>query len=439
MTFLVPITFFVFATALFLTTGAGNCMAQSPGSIVAWRGAERSISDLSGDADLDEMVEFALQRNPAIAQAKARVKRMLAMVPQARALPDPKIRFSAGSMAETAAGRVDWMTAVEQALPYPGKLRKMAAAASKEAEAAAMELDSLRIAIAAQVRMAYWDYYLATKATEITGANRAALGQVRDSVDARVSTNQATQNDQLRLAVEFGKIEKSLIEYRQASASAEAQLNALLNRPSQAGLPAPKWMPNSEHGDLKALLAQAEATHPDVRAATAKLDAFQSRLDKANLDRFPDFNLAIQHAAIADDGLAPMANGRDQAFATLGLSIPLWQEPRRARVREASAGIDEAYASRDASRATLRFRVEDAWLKAKSAAELIDLFEKQVLPESSQAFDSSLTAYAAGKLTFVDVLDTWRQHLGFQLQQASHQTQLGKAAAALQSATGELH
>ena len=425
------------ASALFLTIGTAVSTAQTPENVSNLRGAERSITDLAADASLDQMVAFAVQHHPAVAQAKARVRRMLEMVPQARALPDPKIRFSAGSMAETAAGRVDWMTAVEQALPYPGKLRKMAAAASKEAEAAAMELESLRIMIAAQVRTAYWDYFLAAMATEITESNRTALGQVRDSVDARVSTNQATLNDQLRLAVEFGKIEKTLIESRQADASARAQLNSLLNRPARSELPRPVWTLTVNHGELEALLAKAEQKHPEVRAATAKLDAFQNRLDKANLDRFPDFNIAIQHAAVADDGLAPMANGRDKAFATFGLSIPLWQEPRRGRIREASAGIDESYARRDATRATLRFRVEDAWLKTQAATELINLFEKQVLPESRQAFDSSLTAYAAGTLTFVDVLDTWRQHLGFQLQQVGHQAQLGKAAAALQSAIGE--
>ena len=400
---------------------------------------ERRVTALSPDADLDGMVSFALQRHPAIAQAKARVRRMLAKVPLARALPDPKVRFSSGSMAETAAGRVDWMTAVEQALPYPAELRKMAAAASKEAEAAAMDLEALRLDIAVQVRTAYWEYFLATRKTEITEANREALGLVRTSVDARVIASQANQNDQLRLATEFGKIERALIESRQQERSARAQLNALMNRPSGSQLPAPILAQAVDRGDLSTLLARAEHRHPEVRAATAKLGAFQNRLAKANLDRYPDLTLAVQHSAVGNDGLAPSANGRDQFIASVGLSIPLWQEPRRARVREAAAGIDEFYARRDAARAMLRYRVEDAWLKTQAATELITLFEGQILPESRQAFDSSLIAYAAGTQSFVDVLDTWRQHLAFQLQQAGHHTQLGKAIAALKSAVGETH
>lgn len=211
-----------------------------------------------------------------------------------------------------------------------------------------------------------------------------------------------------------------------------------MNRPAGMPLSRPQFSQPVDRNELRALLTKAEQQHPEVRAATATLDAFQNRLEKANLDRFPDFTIGVQHAAIADGGLAPMANGRDQLIATFGLSIPLWKEPRLGRIREASAGVDESYARRDAVRSMLRYRVEDAWLKTKAATELITLFDKQVLPESRQAFDSSLTAYSAGTQSFVDVLDTWRQQLGFQLQQAGHQAKLGKAATALQSAVGTL-
>jgi outer membrane protein TolC len=80
--------------------------------------------------------------------------------------------------------------------------------------------------------------------------------------------------------------------------------------------------------------------------------------------------------------------------------------------------------------------VEDAWQRAKSAESLITLFDKQILPESQQSFDGVLTSYAAGKESFVDALDAWRQLLAFQLQQAGNQAQLGQALASLRKATG---
>lgn len=395
-----------------------------------------SRAELSRSADLKDLVAFALKNQPQIHAAEAKVRRLMAKVPQVRSLPDPKFKASAGSMAETAAGRVDWMAGVEQALPYPGKLKEMAKAAGKDAEVAAAQLESVRLAVAAQVESAYWNLYLASQTTAITVENQGALKLIRDSVDARVAANKGNQDDQLRLAAEAGKLEKVLIQSRQQEAAGRARLNSLLNRPVGAALPSPKYRNSSSRKDLQSLLAVAESQHPTVKAASAELQAFRHRLKRAELDGYPDFFLGAQHAAIADGGLAPSANGRDQLFATVGISIPLWQAPRRGKIDEARAGIEEATAKIGSARANLRYEVEEAWLRAKATEDLITLFDKQILPESRQAFDGVLTGYAAGEQKFVDSLDAWRQLLGFQLQQAGNQAELGKALAALRKSTG---
>ena len=105
-------------------------------------------------------------------------------------------------------------------------------------------------------------------------------------------------------------------------------------------------------------------------------------------------------------------------------------------IDEAQAGIEEASAKIGTARANLRYEVEDAWLRAKATEGLITLFEKQILPEAKQAFDGVLTGLAAGEQSFVDSIDTWRQLLGFELQQAANKAELGKALAALRKSTG---
>ena len=395
-----------------------------------------SPARISSSASLKDLVEIALQNQPEIHAAEARVRRMMAKVPQVASLPDPKFKTSAGSMAETAAGRVEWMAGVEQALPFPGKLREMAKAAGKDAEVAAAQLEAVRLSVAAQVEQAYWNLYLARQTSSITRENQDALKLIRESVDARVAANKANQDDQLRLAAEAGRLENMLIESRRREASARSRLNSLLNRPAGSPLPTPSFHRSGSRRDLKSLLAMAESQHPSVKAADAELQAFRHRLKRAELEGYPDFFLGAQHAAVANSGLAPSANGRDQLFATVGISIPLWQAPRRAMIDEAQAGIEEASAKIGTARANLRYEVEDAWLRAKATEDLITLFDKQILPEAKQAFDGVLTGLAAGEQSFVDSIDTWRQLLGFELQQAANKAELGKALAALRKSTG---
>jgi outer membrane protein TolC len=203
-------------------------------------------------------------------------------------------------------------------------------------------------------------------------------------------------------------------------------------------LPFPSNVASPQTRELNALLAKAETVHPDVASSRAQIQSLQHRLKAAELDRYPNFVLGLQHALVSDSGLAPSANGRDQVFASIGINIPLWQKPRRAKIREAAASIDEAQSQLAAVRADLRFRVEDAWLRLQSSRELIALFDQRILPESKQAFNVSIQSYAADRLTFLEVLDTWRQWLGYQLQQTQNHASLGQATAALHSASGEL-
>jgi cobalt-zinc-cadmium efflux system outer membrane protein len=189
-------------------------------------------------------------------------------------------------------------------------------------------------------------------------------------------------------------------------------------------------------GNLEGLIAGAESSHPEVLSAAHKIGAFKSRLQRAKLEKYPDFTFGVQGAAVASNGLAPSSNGEDQIFGTLGFNIPLWQEPRRAMIREANAGIAETEALLSSTRADLRYRVEDAYFRAKTAREVSALFKTRLIPDAKQAYEVTLTSYAAGKDTFTNVIDTWRQWLTYQLQFAQNRAQLGKAVATLNAAAG---
>jgi len=400
-------------------------------TIPSGRASNYGISSSSG---VEQLVSQALRHHPSLIAAQQKIIRLEAKVPQAEALPDPKARVSAGRLAETAAGRVDAIAGVEQQIPFPGKRKAMATTTQKEADAAKAELENLKLRLAERVRFAYWDYYLAWQTQRISRENKEVLKTIREVVDARVKANQGTQADLLRATTEISKVDQQLILSRQQTATAKATLNSLLNRPATASLPAPKRSSVPSSSSLNSLIARAESSHPSVRAVQARLNAFQSRLRSAKLDAYPDFLVGAQHSWVSNSGLAGSANGRDQTMLTLGVTIPLWQEPRKARIREANAGIAEMQASVSNSRAELRQRVADAWFRAKSSREMITLFDQRLIPDAKQAQELSLQSYTTGTQSFVDVLDTWRLLLQFQLQQEGNRANLGKASASLKSA-----
>lgn len=391
------------------------------------------VSAAAGPADLARQ---AVARHPSIIAAKHRAERLAAKVPQEQSLPDPMAEIAAGSMAETAAGQVLASGGVKQKIPFPGKRREQAAAAGSEAAAAGAEVRALELRLTEQVHAAWWDLHLAEQTLAITRESRSILEAVRDSVDARVAADQAGQGDQLRLGNELSLVDRDLAEAEQLRSTARARLNSLLNRPPGASLPSARGASIPSAGSLQTLLAQAQSRHPEVAAAEQRANAFRHRLQRAELEKYPDFTAGVGGAAVSDSGLSRVANGRDQVFATLGVNIPLWQEPRRAMIREAREGIAETEAMIASTRSDLRYRVEEAWFRAATAREVATLFETRLVPDARQAYEVTLTRYSVGTSGFNDLIETWREHLAYRLQLARNRAQIGKATAALKAAAG---
>jgi outer membrane protein TolC len=370
---------------------------------------------IPSQAGPETLAELASRHNPRLKAMRHRVERLEAKIPQVEALPDPMASIALGNLPETAAGRVDAVVGVSQKIPFPGKRREQGLAAHREALAIRADVAAYELKLGEQVRSAWWDYYLAGITIRISQESQSLL---------RVVANEIT------------KIDRDLAEARRVENVAKARLNSLLNRPAGAPLPAATDREVDPPKNLKSLLAQAESRHPEVISAANKIEAFRHRLNRAMLEKYPDFTFGIQGAAVASNGLAPSANGEDQIFGTMGFNIPLWQEPRQAMIMEAKAGISETQALLGSTRSDLRFRVEDAYFRAKTAREVSDLFRTRLIPDAKQAYEVTLTSYAADKDTFINVIDTWRQWLTYQLQFAQNRAQLGKAVATLNAAAG---
>lgn len=389
---------------------------------------------VSGASGPDALARQAVAHHPSIAAARHKAERLEAKVPQERSLPDPMAEIAAGSLAETAAGRVQAMGGLKQKIPFPGKRSAAAAAAGSEAAAARAEIGAMELKLTEQVHAAWWDLYMAGQTIEITRESRAILDSVRESIDTRVGAGQAGQADQLRIANELSMIDKDLADAAQLESTAKARLNSLLNRPAGASLPSARRTAVPSNGSLESLLARAQSRHPEVAAAEEKANAFRHRLKRAELEKYPDFTAGVGGAAVSDSGLSKVANGRDQVYASIGINIPLWQAPRRAMITEAREGIAETEAMIASTRSDLRYRVEESWFRAKSARDIISLFENRLIPDSRQAYEVTLTGYSAGTSDFTGLLDTWRLQLSYRLQLVRANAQLGKAAATLRAA-----
>ncbi len=397
-----------------------------------------SINDVPAGAGAEDYVRLALERNPSIRSAKAKVQRLAERIPQVTSLDDPMLTVTpVGEMAETAAGQVGVMTGVSQKLPFPGKLRARGGIAAANVAMATSDLEQTKLGVIADTRQAYWGYYFTTRAIEVTQQSRDLLAQLRQSAESRYKANLATQQDVLRASVELSNLDNELLTLQQRRTTAAAMLNSLLDRPVMATLPSADPVTLERVSlNLDALLRQAARDNPALSKISARIEGERQRLRLAKLNRWPDLTVGLTYNFVDDDGLAIMANGKDQWWLSFGINLPIWEGKLRAGEREAFRGFQEGIADLMSARNRVAFRVQDAAVKAQTQQRLVVLFRDVILPQARQTVDASNSGYQAGKVDFLTLVDNWRKLLNYQLMYHQSVAELEKDYAQLQQAVG---
>lgn len=421
--------------------------AGTPRNAASIQGRADAASTLADDAAFaaltsasgpEDYVALALRRHPLILAAQRRVERQTARRPQVTSLDDPMVMVAPfGEMAQTAAGEVGLMASVSQKLPFPGKLAARGAMVDADAAMAAASLIETRLQVAADTRRAYWSYYFATRAIQTTESSRSLLSQFREVAEVEYKAATRSQQDVLRAGVELGQIETELVLLRQRQQTARSMLNQAMDQPVTAPLPEPDAItPAAIEGDLKDLLAAAAEHNPSLARLAHRLEQWRQQKKLATLGRWPDLTVSFNYAAVDDTGLSMAANGDDQWWVSLGINLPIWLGKYEAAEREAMRGRLEGAAELAAQRNRVAMQVQEAYLKLDAQQRLVELFDHTILPQARQAVEASASAYRAGSIDFLTLIDNWRKLLNFQLMRHRAVADARQALAELDQAVG---
>jgi len=411
--------------------------------------AKASLPDqwwrLFEDPVLDGLIVRALQHNTDVRQASANLRRARALVREARAGQFPALtargaantnRVGTGANAGLGFAPAQppefelYELASDAAyeLDLFGGVRRSVEASRADALAAAAELDSVRVSVAAEVARNY----------ALACSNRLQLNVARDAV-----SNQERTLALVRRLHTLGRVAARDIHAAEGLlAQAEAALPAL-DAENRAAIHALRTLIGGEPGEDLAEVGKCEvppeprsaipvgdgagliARRPDVRAAEARLASDTARIGVATAALYPSIRLA---GSLATSGIDPNDLGRS---ANIGFSLgPLisWSIPvdgvARARVTAASAQADARLAAFDGAVLTALQETEQALARLKATTE-----RSLTLAEAERA--AAQSAYLT-RIRFSSGKDNALQLLGAEadLLQARQALALAKAAKA---------
>ncbi len=368
---------------------------------------------------LSEFVAEVERENPNVAAAELRTRAALQRIGPARALPDP---FVAIGIDEVALGRQDEDGArsyprpvlryqVNQTFPLADKRRARADVAKASAAVLTENVEvtrrTLRVAaVQLFLRALYVQRALATNA-EL----RSTMDDVIAAAEARYVTGGSAHHEVLLARAERAVLRRDELVLQRTLAVLHAEMNELRGRPASK-VPPRLVDDSSDRRSAAVSFGAALARQPELRVATAAIDAARSRERAAKTAGYPDLSVQLMAMQSLTPGM-PSNLG-----AMIGLSVPIfWQRKQAPTIQAARHETRAATEDREA----LRRRLDAEWVAAKTALQTgldtIALYEVEVLPALREALESARAGYVTQKVPLLELLSIVRATQTAELEQ----------------------
>lgn len=413
-----------------------SLIASEQGSLPAH---DSIISLGRGPVTLSLLIDEARRANPDLRAAYERYQAALQIPEQARTLEDPTLSFSYSPQpTQTRSGPIDYRIGIRQMIPFYGvlDLREEAAARMAKSENSRAEMTDLDLI--REVKLVFFDWLYARRALEINSTNRTLLVQFKRIAEQRYRAGLVPQSDPLKAAVALAKIDALDATYLRMDEVAKALLNTLLNREPGAPLGLPEHSGQSPDGLEARALAQAALKHrPEIAGAGERLAAKDARLNLAHKDYWPSLTVGADYA-IVDGGTnaAFPKDGDDVVSATVGINVPIQLGRRSSAVSEAAHERAAAEAELQGVRNRVLFEVHDRYLRVHEAAEILRLYQNNIVPASKLELEATRKAYENARVDFLNLLDSERSYEEILLQEAAAYRNMKQQIANLERAIG---
>ncbi len=372
-----------------------------------------------GDEQLDKLVAQALEGNPGLKVARARLARAQAVTEVADAATLPQVggsldvmrqKYSAnGLYPPPLAGSIrDNGTLQLNAnweLDFFGKNQAALDAALDGAQAAAADTEAARILLASNVARAYFQL---AKVNDQLAVARRTLQQreeshrlVQDRVRAGLDTNLELRQSEgslpeARQQIEALQEQATLAQNALAALTGQGNRTPVAVQPSLARLKAaatPRELPAD-------LLAQ----RADVTAARWRVEAAGHDVKNAKAQFYPNINI-VAFAGLSSLGLGKLlSTGSDQWGVGPAVRLPIFDAGRlRANLRGKTADLDAAVESYNAAVIDAVHEAADQVASSQSIAkQRAEQRDAQAAAEG--AYEIALQRYRAGLGTYLNVL-----------------------------------
>lgn len=383
------------------------------------------------ELEIAELVREVLARNPSVQAAVAGWQAAARKYPQAISLDDPMLQTMAapGSWGNDMVDPA-YAFQVGQKFPWHGKRALRGDAARAQARESSYDVPEAELRLTEAARLAYLEYYLSIRLTELNKQNIRAVKEFREAADAKYQANQVTQQDVLQADVELATLAKRRVELERARRVAIARINTLLHRLPDCHLPPPAELPEPPEVLPAAALRQlAIERRPDLASISAQIQEQRAKIALACREFYPDVEIFGRYDTFWQED--PL---RTQIGANVNL--PIYRDRRVAAVDEEALKLRQRRAEYQYQVDLIHNEVQSAYERVIESQQVADLYRTRIVPAAEQNVESARAGYVAAKVDFLRLIEAQRQLIELQQQAAESQVELLRRIAECERAVG---
>lgn len=323
--------------------------------------------------------------------------------------------------------------------PYPGALSYKSELIGEQARLARLEWEkALRDALLEGGRL-FFEYQYLVRAEATTQDNIALLEDLLSVVEERYRVGEADQGDLLKMQTALERQRNMLDDLEDRQVAAAAGINALVDREADAPLGAPAMSDlAATEVETKTLVQRALTHRQEVRKQEARVKRAQAAIRLGEVMNRPT---ASQGYSVFERGMGPEASVGESKMP-FGQMSKVEAQPGYA---QAEAYLAEMRQRLQAQRSMLNQArsqtraMARVWLQEyREARRELQLIEEIVLPQSQSAYDALQSSYAAGRSSFIDLLDAERALIEARLEQDAAQRDLNQVIVRQGAVTGRV-
>jgi cobalt-zinc-cadmium efflux system outer membrane protein len=391
----------------------------------------RQLPALPMPADWRDVLSRAFLGNGELESAYFEWKAALARIDQAAVWPNSNVAVSFSYLFSSdhikSWNRTTITAGFDPAmdLSLPIKARTAGKVALEAAKESAERFRTVKFELQRKVLSSYLDLALTEEKVRIQRDNLNLLQLLVTSASNRVQSG-GPQQDLLKAVTESQLAQNELDNLDAEGKSMRAMLNGMLGRDPEAPLELPRTLPLPRPvlADDAGLIAVAVDQNPELARLARQVAGREDAIDLAKLAYLPD---VVPSAGVT---------GSLSQFLGAMVMLPTTWPAIRAVIADAQAMERSAEAM---SRQTRQDRAASFvanlyWMR--NAERQIELYRARVVPAVQQLLSNSRQAYAAGAVTFADLIDSERTYVEVRAMVAEAQVKREKRLAELEALAG---